>query len=59
MENFQLVDGRFMVLDFERVEFDLSEDDMEHFLKTSVVDMAYRYRERQAYHRRQGALEAA
>ncbi|KAK4236867.1 lipopolysaccharide core heptose(II) kinase RfaY [Achaetomium macrosporum] len=59
MENFQLVDGRIMALDFERVEFDLSEDDMEHFLKTSVVDMAYRYRSMQAYHRRQGALEAA
>ncbi|KAK4156995.1 lipopolysaccharide core heptose(II) kinase RfaY [Chaetomidium leptoderma] len=59
MGNFQLVDGRMMVLDLERVAFDLSEDDMAHFLKTSVEELADRYRSMQAYHRRHGSLEAA
>jgi tRNA A-37 threonylcarbamoyl transferase component Bud32 len=57
--NFQLVDGKIMVLDLERVMFDLSADDMGYFLKTNIEDLAIRYRDMQVYYRHEGLLEAA
>ncbi|GAB1309939.1 hypothetical protein MFIFM68171_00149 [Madurella fahalii] len=57
--NFQFLDGRIMVLDLERVMFDLSLDDNAFYMKTSIEELAIRYRDRQAYFRRNGFLEAA
>ncbi|KAK4235943.1 lipopolysaccharide core heptose(II) kinase RfaY [Achaetomium macrosporum] len=57
--NFQLVDGKIMVLDFERVMFDLSEDDNAHFMKVNSEDLALRYVDMQEYYLHQGSLEAA
>lgn len=57
--NFQLVDGKIMALDFERVSFDLSTEDNELFMKLNVEDLASRYRRLQVYFWRGGLLEAA
>ena len=56
--NFQLVDGRIMALDFERAALDLSPDDRTFVMKTNIWDLADRCRDAQAYHRREGLLEA-
>ncbi|KAK4032347.1 lipopolysaccharide core heptose(II) kinase RfaY [Parachaetomium inaequale] len=57
--NFQHVDGKIMVLDLERVMFNLSADDMGYFLKTNIEDLAIRYRDMQVNYRHEGLLEAA
>jgi hypothetical protein len=57
--NFQLVDGKIMVLDLERVMFDLSADEKACFMSTNIGDIASRYRDIQAFYRREGWLEAA
>jgi aminoglycoside phosphotransferase family enzyme len=59
LSNFQLVDGKIMALDLENIEFGLSADDLEHFMKTNIWDLAYRYCSMQAYYRHEGSLEAA
>jgi len=47
-----------MALDFERAALDLSPDDRAFFMKTNIWDLADRHRDAQAYHRREGLLEA-
>jgi len=47
-----------MALDFERAALDLSPDDRAFFMKTNIWDLADRYRDAQADHRREGLLEA-
>jgi hypothetical protein len=56
--NFQLVDGKIVALDLERVMFDLSEDDNDYFTTTKIEELAIRYRGMQVYYRREGFLEA-
>lgn len=57
--NFQLVDGKVMALDLERVMFDLPSDDNAFYMKTSIEELAIGYRDMRAYFRRNGFLEAA
>lgn len=57
--NFQLVDGRIMVMDFESVMFYPSEDDKAFFMKTNIEHLADRYLRAQVYYRHEGLLEAA
>ncbi|KAL2255334.1 hypothetical protein VTK26DRAFT_3587 [Humicola hyalothermophila] len=57
--NFQLVDGKMMVLDFERVAFHLSPEARIFFMKTNIWDLADRYLDAQVYYRHEGLLEAA
>jgi hypothetical protein len=57
--NFQLVDGKTMVLDLERVMFGLSAKENVFFMGTNIWDIADRYRGLQAYYRYEGLLEAA
>ena len=57
--NFQLVDGKIVVLDLERVMFDLSSDANALFMSTNIGDLADRYRDIQASYRREGWLEGA
>ncbi|KAH6623797.1 hypothetical protein F5144DRAFT_371867 [Chaetomium tenue] len=57
LANFQLVDGRIMALDLDNVEFGLPADKREHFTKTNIWDLAYRYRTVQAHFWHEGSLE--
>ncbi|KXX81130.1 Lipopolysaccharide core heptose(II) kinase RfaY [Madurella mycetomatis] len=59
LSNFQLVNGKIMVLDLESAVFDFSVDDQAFFMKTNIWDLAHRYRSMQAYYLRDGSLEAA
>jgi hypothetical protein len=59
LSNFQLVNGKVMVLDLESAVFDLSADGQAFFLKTSIECLAGRYRSMQAYYWHDGLLEAA
>ncbi|KAK5655574.1 hypothetical protein OQA88_5505 [Cercophora sp. LCS_1] len=59
LSNFQLVNGKIMVLDLESAVFDLSANDQAYFMKTSIECLAGRYRNMQAYYRHEGSLEAA
>jgi hypothetical protein len=59
LSNFQIVNGKIMVLDLESAVFDLSADAQAFFLKTSIECLAGRYRSMQAYYRHDGLLEAA
>ena len=57
--NFQLLPGKIMALDFERVAFDKSADDMAFSMKLNIEDLAARYRQMQAFFRHEGMLQAA
>lgn len=57
--NFQLVDGKLMVLDLERVSFGLPADRNALFMASNIWDIAYRYQGLQVYYRLEGLLEAA
>lgn len=57
--NFHLVDGKIMVLDLERVMFDLSADAKAYFMSTNIGDLASRYRDIQAFYRHGSLLEGA
>lgn len=58
--NFHLVQGgRIMILDFERAAWNLSAEERDFFMRTNIWDLAERYRDAQAYYRREGLLEAA
>ncbi|GAB1312013.1 Lipopolysaccharide core heptose(II) kinase RfaY [Madurella fahalii] len=59
LSNFQLVNGKIIVLDLESAVFDLSIDDQAFFMRTNIWDLAYKYRHMQAYYLRDGSLEAA
>ncbi|KAK3356300.1 hypothetical protein B0T25DRAFT_474174 [Lasiosphaeria hispida] len=59
LSNFQLVNGKIMVLDLESAVFGLSANDQAFFMKTSIECLAGRYRSMQAYYRHDGSLEAA
>lgn len=57
--NFQLLEGKIMMLDLERVMFDRSAEDNAFFMKTDIEELAARYRALQAFFRFEGLLEAA
>lgn len=58
LSNFRLVNGRIMVLDFERVAFNLSECDRVLFMKTNIEHVATKYHERQVMEFENGNLIA-
>jgi tRNA A-37 threonylcarbamoyl transferase component Bud32 len=57
--NFQLLPEKIMALDFERVAFDKSAEDMAFSMKLNIEDLATRYQQMQAFFRHEGMLEAA
>jgi hypothetical protein len=59
LANFQLVDGKIMVLDLENVIFDLSEDRMARFMRGDMKQLADQYQSIQDCYVREGCLEAA
>ncbi|KAK4156608.1 lipopolysaccharide core heptose(II) kinase RfaY [Chaetomidium leptoderma] len=59
LSNFQLVDGRIMVLDLESAVFHYSADDRAFFLASSIGHLADTYLAMQAYYWHEGSLEAA
>jgi len=59
LSNFQLVDGKIKVLDFESAVFHYSADQRATFLASSVHHLAQYYLSMQAYYRHEGSLEAA
>lgn len=59
LNNFVLADNRLVALDFERVAFDLSEEERACFTESGIHHLANRYAGMQASFRRQGLLEAA
>ncbi len=58
MGNFQLVDGKLLVMDFERVEFDLSLDRHTHFMASQIEQLVENYRNMQLRYKSDGLLEA-
>ncbi|KAK0633873.1 hypothetical protein B0T14DRAFT_533966 [Immersiella caudata] len=52
--NFQLLDRRVLVLNFERATLGLSGDERGFFMKTDIWDLADRYRDAQVYYRCKG-----
>ncbi|KAK3336913.1 hypothetical protein B0T19DRAFT_410940 [Cercophora scortea] len=58
LSNFQLVNGKIMVMDLEEVEYGLSADDKVHAMVMNIRELAGRYRSMQAYYRHDGSLEA-
>lgn len=59
LSNFQLLDGKLMVLDLECAVFRYSADDLAFFLASSIRHLAESYLAMQAYYRHEGSLEAA
>jgi hypothetical protein len=59
LSNFQLVDGRMMMMDLESAVFRYSADQRERFLASNIEHLAGMYRGMQAYYRFDGFLEAA
>lgn len=59
LSNFQLVDGKIKVLDFESAVFHYSADQRVHFITSSVRHLARHYLSMQVYYRHEGSLEAA
>jgi tRNA A-37 threonylcarbamoyl transferase component Bud32 len=59
LANFQVVDAKIMVLDFEQVMLDRSADDNAFFTMTGIRHLAQLYREMQVWYRHEGLLEAA
>ena len=59
LANFQLVDAKVMVLDFEQVMLDRSADDNAFFTMTGIRHLAKLYREMQVWYRHEGRLEPA
>jgi predicted unusual protein kinase regulating ubiquinone biosynthesis (AarF/ABC1/UbiB family) len=57
--NFQLLDGKLVVLDLEQIEFDMPAEEQDLFLKLSIGNVLDRYRWLQAGFRAQGLLVAA
>lgn len=57
--NSQLLDGKIIALDLERVEFDVSAEDNAFYTNLHIEDLADRYRGLRAYYRHEGLLEAA
>ena len=59
LSNFQLVDGRLMVMDLESVVLDYTADQRAFFMASSIELLAEHYLSMQAYYRHDRALEAA
>ncbi|KAI1144721.1 hypothetical protein F4825DRAFT_445649 [Nemania diffusa] len=54
--NYHLVDGKLMALDFGQVDFDLSEDDKQYFMKTRISTILKYYRQLQLLYEHDGKL---
>jgi hypothetical protein len=59
LSNFQLVDGRMMMMDLESAVFHYTADQRERYLASNIKHLAGMYRDMQAYYRFDGCLEAA
>lgn len=59
LSNFQLVDGRIMMLDLESAVFHCSADNLAFFMASSIGHLADHYVSMQEYYRHEGSLEAA
>ncbi|KAL2163216.1 hypothetical protein VTH06DRAFT_5272 [Thermothelomyces fergusii] len=58
--NYQLVDGRLMILDLEIIEWDRPDEDNIKSMLSNIYDLAYRYKSLQRfYYRGEGWLEPA
>ncbi len=59
LSNFQLVDGRIMMMDLESAVFCYTADQRDRYLASNIGHLADMYRGMQAYYRFDGFLEAA